>query len=291
MRFFRALLLILFISSHLPTVFAQAKEEKPAPQNILIRAIKNPVLSEMSGLAFSQKHPDKIYTHTDSGGEATVYVLDSLGNEAGKINLQGVKNRDWEDIAVGPGPGGQSFVYVGEIGDNAGVHKEVFIYRFAEPDDLTQEVSLKPEVLAFTYSGGARDAESLFVDPLSGDIFVVSKRDSHNTLFRIKSSDFGKGKVEAEELVKFPFTSATAADISADGRQILIKNYFKVFYWTRGEGQTVAEALSLASKEIPYVPEPQGEAIGFRPDGKAFYTISEKRFNIAPVLYLYLLKD
>src|SRR5690606_28469393 len=115
MRFFRALLLILFISSHLPTVFAQAKEEKPAPQNILIRAIKNPVLSEMSCLAFSQKHPDKIYTHTDSGGEATVYVLDSLGNEAGKINLQGVKNRDWEDIAVGPGPGGQSFVYVGEI--------------------------------------------------------------------------------------------------------------------------------------------------------------------------------
>lgn len=267
--------------------FAQQPANSIYLQGIPIRTIDNPVLEEMSGLAFSKNHPDKFYTHTDSGGEAAVYVLDSLGNEFGKIILEEVENRDWEDIAVGPGPKGKSYVYVAEIGDNAGVHKSVKIYRFPEPEKLEKKITLKPEVLKFNYPDGAMDAESLFVDPISGDLFVVSKRDSQNTLFRLKSDDFGKKDVVGKEVGKLPFTSATAADISQDGSKILIKNYFKIYYWDRKKGESVAEALSKAPRELPYVPEPQGEAIGFQPDGKAFYTISEKRYNIHPVLYRY----
>lgn len=242
-------------------------------------------------MAFSKNHPDKFYTHTDSQGEPAVYVLDSLGNEVGKINLVGVENRDWEDIAVGPGPGGKSYVYVAEIGDNLGVHQSVQVFRFQESNDFSGELDLEPDILTFTYPEGARDAESFFVDPISGDLFVVSKRDRQNVLFRLKPDDFGKKDVVAQEMTKFAFTSATAADISQDGSKILIKNYFKVYYWERKKGQSVAEALSQTPTELPYVPEPQGEAIGFRPDGTAYYTISEKRFDIKPVLYLYPLKN
>ncbi len=279
-------LLILFFL--LPfSAFAQQKIDSVYKAGIAIRTIDNPVLEEMSGLAFSKNHPDKFYTHTDSGGEASVYVLDSLGNEIGKITLRDVENRDWEDIAVGPGPRGKSYVYVAEIGDNSGVHKSVRIYRFPEPDRMEKTITLKPEELKFNYPDGAMDAESLFVDPISGDLFVVSKRDKQNTLFRLKSNDFEKKAVVAEELGKLPFTSATAADISQDGSKILIKNYFKIYYWDRKQGESVGDALSRTPKELPYVPEPQGEAIGFQPDAKAFYTISEKRFNIHPVLYRY----
>lgn len=256
-----------------------------------ISTIENPVLEEMSGLAFSKNHPGIFYTHTDSGGEVAVFVLDSLGNEVGKITLEGAENRDWEDIAIGPGPGGKSYVYVAEIGDNLGVHQSVRILRFQEPEKLLKEISLNPEVLTFTYPGGARDAESFFVDPISTDLYVVSKRDAQNTVFRLKSDDFGKKDVVALELIKLSFTSATAADISQDGSRILIKSYFKVYYWERKKGQSIAEALSQTPQELPYVPEPQGEAIGFQSDGKAYYTISEKRFNIKPVLYKYPLKD
>jgi hypothetical protein len=273
------------------TAFAQQIPDSVYLAGVPIGTIENPVLEEISGLAFSKNHPDRIYVHTDSGGEVAVFVLDSEGNEIGKIRLEGVENRDWEDIAVGPGPGGKSYVYVAEIGDNLGVHQSVQIFRFPEPGKLSGEISLKPEILTFTYPDGAKDAESFFVDPVSGDLFVVSKRDSKNTLFRLKESDFGKEKVVAEELLKLPFTSATAADISQDGSKILIKNYFKVYYWERKKGESVAEALSHAPKELPYVPEPQGEAVGFQPDGKSYYTISEKRFNILPVLYRYPAKN
>lgn len=239
----------------------------------------------MSGLAFSLIHPDKFYTHTDSGGEAAVYVLDSTGNELGKITLKGVKNRDWEDIAVGPGPKGKTYIYVAEIGDNAGIYESVKIFRFEEPSKIEKKTEIKPQILEFNYPGGAMDAESLLVDPIFGDLFVISKRDSQNTIFCLNSQDFGKKNVIAQEVGKLPFSSATAADISQDGTKILIKNYFKIFFWEREIGESVAQALTKAPKELPYVPEPQGEAVGFQPDGNAFYTISEKRFDIHPVLY------
>lgn len=265
--------------------------QQPAPafylQGIAIHTIENSVLEEMSGLVFSKNHPDKFYTHTDSGGEAAVYVLDSLGNEVGKIILEGVENRDWEDIAVGPGPNGKSYVYVAEIGDNAATYKSVKIYRFLEPTKIAKTITVNPEVLKFKYPDGAMDAESFFVDPVSGDLFVVSKRDKQNTVFRLKSTDFGKNDVVAKKEGKLPFTSATAADISQDGSKILIKNYYKIFFWDRKKGESVVQTLARAPKELPYVAEPQGEAIGFQPNGKAFYTISEKRFNIHPVLYRY----
>lgn len=272
------------------SAFAQQVPDSLYLPGILIRTIENPVLEEMSGLVFSKNHPGKFYTHTDSGGEVVVFVLDSIGNEVGKILLEGVENRDWEDIAIGPGPGGKSYVYVAEIGDNLGVHQNVMIFRFPEPEKVSAEITLTPEILAFTYPDGAMDAESMFVDPVSGDLFVVSKRDSPNTLFRLKSDDFGKGNVVVEKLIKLPITGATAADISQDGSRILIKNYFKVYYWERKKEQSIAEALTQTPRELPYVPEPQGEAIGFQPDGKAYFTISEKRFDIFPVLYRYPLK-
>ena len=48
--------------------------------------------------------------------------------------LAGVENRDWEDIAVGPGPdASKSYVYVADIGDNEGQYQYKYIYRFEEP--------------------------------------------------------------------------------------------------------------------------------------------------------------
>jgi hypothetical protein len=247
--------------------------------------INNPILEEISGLAFSQKHPNLIYVHTDSGGEAAVYLLDSLGKELGVMELEGVKNRDWEDIAVGPGPGGKPYVFVAEIGDNAGIHGEICIFRFPEPNSIAAKNSVKPEVLRLTYPGGARDAETLMVDPISGDLFIVSKRDDKNTLYRVPQSAFSKGKATLEKLHNLDFTSSVAGDISSDGSKILIKNYFTIYYWERKTGESIPQALQRVPKRLPYVPEPQGEAIGFNPSGNSFFTISEKRFNIHPTLY------
>ncbi|PZX52102.1 hypothetical protein LV84_03510 [Algoriphagus ratkowskyi] len=259
-------------------------------EGVAVGILTDKVLDEISGMSTSRTVPGLIYVHNDSGGEAAVYLLDSLGKSVGKIEFLGVKNRDWEDIAVGPGADGKSYIYVGEIGDNNAVHDEIALYRIPEPVTFSSNSRVTPQKITLKYPGGPRDAESLMVDPISGDIFIISKRDSLNTLYRLPANKFGAGDLQLEELIKLPITSAVGADISADGSQILVKNYFSIYYWKRTIGESIEQAMTRTPIELPYSPEPQGEAIGFLPSGKAYYTLSEKRFDIEPVLYKYTAK-
>lgn len=281
-------ILVLFLSYS--CVSAQEELVTTFGEGVPIATLQDGRLDEISGLSCSRTVPGVIYVHNDSGGEAAVYLLDSLGNNLGKIELLETENRDWEDIAIGPGGDGKSFIYIGEIGDNNSVHDEIVIYRVPEPESLKSTIQVIPQKILGKYPGGARDAESLMVDPITGEIFIISKRDSVNTLYRLPSNTFNGATVELEELIKLPFSSATAADISADGSQILVKNYLSIYYWKRSPGETVAKAMSREPIQLPYSPEPQGEAIGFLPDGKAYYTLSEKRFDLDPVLYKYTAK-
>lgn len=295
-HYMKLLLFLYFFPSMLMLNIPQpnlVQLEKKSVQNIFtnqnnIGLLENKEIEEASGMAFSRTHDGLIYTHNDSGGGRRVFVIDSLGKGLGVFKLKGVWNRDWEDIAVGPGPDPKlNYIYVGEIGDNQERYTNIFIYRFPEPEQFLEGMEVEPEVLKLTYPDGAKDAETLMVDPISKDIFILSKRDSLNILYKTNQDAFEKKEAVLEKLMELPFTMSVAGDISADGREILIKNYFTVYYWTRNENETIEQALSRDPLILPYKPEPQGEAIGFHPNGKSYFTLSEKRFNIEPVLYRY----
>ena len=256
-----------------------------------VATIEEGVLSEISGLVVSRKHHGIIYTHNDSGNKPEVYMLDSLGKYLGKIRLMGVYNRDFEDISFGPGPvKDQDYLYVGDIGDNVGTHQELFLYRFPEPNKLSENLEILPEKFVLQYPDGPKDSETMMVDPWNGDVFLLSKRDSSNVLYRAPAELLGPEPTVLEKVMTLPITMSTGGDISADGKHILIKNYWTVYYWAREEGQSIESALSKKPLMLPYKPEPQGEAIGFAADGSSYYTISEQRFRITPVLYKYTLK-
>jgi hypothetical protein len=250
--------------------------------------LENEEIDEGSGIAFSRTYDGLIYTHNDSGGGRRIYVIDTLGKGSVVFKIKGVWNRDWEDIAVGPGPDPKlNYVYVGDIGDNQAKFSSIFIYRFAEPVEFLEGMEVEPDILKLTYPDGPKDAEVLMVDPISKDIFILSKRDSLNILYKTTQEAFEKKEEVLEKVMELPFTMSVGGDISADGKEILIKNYFTVYYWVRNENETVDQALSRDPLILPYKPEPQGEAIAFHPNGKSYFTLSEKRFNIEPVLYRY----
>lgn len=292
----KLLLFLYFFPSMLMLNIPQPKMvklEKKAVQNLFtnqisIGALENAEIDEASGLVFSRTHEGLIYTHNDSGGGRKVYVIDSLGKGMGVFKLKGVWNRDWEDIAVGSGPDPKlNYVYVGDIGDNLAKFTNIFIYRFPEPEQFIEGMEVEPEILKLTYPDGAKDAETLMVDPISKDIFILSKRDSLNILYKTTQEAFENKEAVLEKVMELPFTMSVAGDISLDGKEILIKNYFTVYYWKRNENETVGQALARDPLILPYKPEPQGEVIAFHPNGKSYFTVSEKRFNIEPVLYRY----
>ena len=87
-------------------------------------------LLEISGVAASRINAGILYIHNDSGNPNQIYLTDATGADKGTLTLTPVGNRDWEDIAVGPGPvTGKNYVYVADIGDNDSKYSSVFVYR------------------------------------------------------------------------------------------------------------------------------------------------------------------
>src|SRR5947209_17594710 len=77
-----------------------------------------PGLTESSGIVASRTYPGVFWTHNDSGDRPRLYAITRDGKLAGRWLVPNAKAYDWEDIAAGPAPGGRTWLYIGDIGDN-----------------------------------------------------------------------------------------------------------------------------------------------------------------------------
>ncbi len=250
-------------------------------------------LDEISGMALSRSYPGVFWVHNDSGDQPRVYAVNGEGKLLGTYTLEGAKAVDWEDMSIGPKAGGGSYLYLADIGDNNARRDSVHVYRVAEPkvdpEQSPVTVTLSGvSAFEFVYEDGARDAEGFFVDPLTGAFYVVSKRELEgNRLYRSTAPKAGRRNT-LTRVARFPFTGSTGADISADGLQVLIRRYSSRTnplmppsgagsYWRRADGSTpIEELLAQPGELVPLAAEVQGEAIAFAPDGKGFYTTTER---------------
>lgn len=266
--------LTLFIVSMLLTATSMAQTAKPE----VLGDLSSDKIKEASGIASSVPLKGCYWTHNDSGNKPEVYLLNSKAELISTFKLEDVTNRDWEDIAEGIGPvKGKHYVYVGDIGDNAGIRSHIRIYRFPEPEKLpAAHVKLTPDVLTLKFPNGGRDAESLMIDPISKQIYILSKREKEISLYKTSQLLFKDGdKVTLEKLIKLPYSWVTSGDISKDGHHIVIKTLTTIYYWHRNSNESVEQAMSKPAKELPYVPEKQGEGITITPDNDGYVTISE----------------
>lgn len=252
-------------------------------------------LSEASGLAYSQKNPGFIWTHQDKNNDNRIFLLDvATGETVASYRVSGTQNRDWEDIEIGPGPEADvPYLYVGDIGDNNQVYSSYRIFRFEEPEfnesHRGQIVTLDIEFdqIDFTYPDKSHDVEALLIDPETLDIFLATKRDFVSMLFVLPYPQSSSESMQAIHAGDFPFRGTTAGCFSRDGKEALIKNGEKIYFWQRKPGQQSVEMFSDTPELAPYDPvEVQGEAISFDDEG-GYYTISEFSNGVTPELYYY----
>ncbi|MGY8768358.1 MAG: hypothetical protein ACKVH8_08020 [Pirellulales bacterium] len=215
-------------------------------------------INENSGIAISRKNSNTMYAIEDGGSHAGFWALTIDGQHLGKYVFQDGTNRDTEDISIGPGPiAGKDYIYVGDIGDNAAKRSSLQLYRVAEPvihadvqANTPVDQNIDYEKITLKYPDGARDSEAFFIDPITGDFFLISKRDGNNALrlYRVPANklvDKATITMTFEHLV--PIRKwCTAADILADGKYIVtcsnVPESGRVF--TRQPGQTVSDALN-----------------------------------------------
>jgi hypothetical protein len=237
-------------------------------------------VTEASGLVASRQNEDVFWVHNDSGDSARLFAMNRSGTHLGVYTIDGATAVDWEDIAIGPGPApGIDYLYIADMGDNGGTRSSVTVYRIPEPfvqlDQQPVTVNLTgAESLEFVYSDGSRDAETLLVDPLSGDIVVVSKREAASRVYKAEYPQSTSATNTFQYVGDLTFSWATGGDVSALGDEVLVKSSDTVTMYDRVPGANLWGALLTLGTNVPYTVEPQGEAISFDADGN-YYTVSE----------------
>jgi len=232
----------------------------------------------------SRAHRGVLWTHNDSGDGPRVFAVTRDGELLADVEITDARAVDWEDIAIGPAPGGGDALYLADTGDNDAVRPDVAVYRVPEPDPRGAGAgairSAPAARLALRYPDRAHDAEALLVDPRSGALVVVTKSfgasagvyvaqrpsaTATTTLHRRATLSLGVGE------------AVTAGDVSADGRTIALRSYGRAFVWRRRPGESIAAALRRrpCSPPVGLFAEGQGEALALTAHGGAFYTVPE----------------
>ena len=274
-------------------------------------------LPEISGIACSRVTPGYIWMQSDDY-ETRIIATDEKGDKLYKKVLFNKQIRwDWEDMSGGVYEG-KNYLFIGAFGDNEETDGEYSIVYLEEPaigDSETETIT--PSRIKYVYSDGKKhNAEALMYDNREQMLYIITKvyydvcqvfkmpfrldyGDEEQTMEYV--CDLGLRSDLGENSNNKPYMGfhlVTAADISPDGKYILIKNhnnivakYSWILLWTREDGESVAETLKRERHPGPlycYNYEWQGEAICWL-DSTTFYTTSDS--DGEPPIFKYTKKN
>jgi len=220
--------------------------------------IKDPRITESSGLAASRLHPGVYWTHNDQDNGPYLYAVDgATGETVARVALSGVGTpRDVEAISIGPG----NKIFVGDIGDNlGGTWPYVWIYELPEPKELKDQ-TVEARQYVVKYADGARDAESMVVHPKTGRVYIIDKNEDGGHLYE------GPAKLSSSGTNVFRPTVpvdlwATDAAFSPDGEQLAVRGYLGGIWYAWNGGK-------IQRKGRISVPLGQGESATYTADGE-----------------------
>jgi hypothetical protein len=242
-------------------------------------------LNEISGIAVSRKNARVIWVVEDSGNGGQVHAVNDAGKLLATYSIGGAAI-DMEDLSVGPGPGGAQYLYIADIGDNTGSRPSVAIYRAPEPDVTFDQAAISAplpmlEPLPFKYPDGSYNAEALIVDPETQDLYIITKDGfaKPNTIYRMTAPHQPATLRTVEPLGATyggPGTdlAVSAADISADGKHIMVRSLRSATHYTRVAGVSIADTILKGTAcDAELAVEDKGESISFSLTG--YYSLSE----------------
>lgn len=253
--------------------------------------LKDPAIKESSGIVASRTNPGLYWTHNDSGDGPFIYAFDARGERRGVWRVTGAAARDWEDIAAGPGRlRNRHYLYIGDIGDNNGRRSEIVVYRVAEPAIAAADARVtkaRPrltetaEAIRLRYPDGAHDAEALLVHPVSGDLYIITKKAFAKPGVYVVRAPLNPTRTTtmtkvAELNIPGIFGGIiTGGDISPDGRRVALCDYTRGYELVLPAGAAFDTIWKQPLQRFALGNRKQGEAVAYRLDGRALLATSE----------------
>lgn len=228
----RHLLLALLLPAVLLAALAGPADgkdkDKKAAKKFRQGRIEAEAVQESSGIVASRRHDGVFWTINDSGNAPSLYAITREGELLGEFPVAGVKNDDWEDLAIDD----DGYLYVADVGNNERGRDAVAVYRVREPDDpraaagaaaATRPPLRVSRVSRLTFPDKPFDCEALFV--LGGSGYLIPKQLKGDTVevYRFDLGPQADGPAVLEPVTRLPIRSpVTAADVSPDGKRLAV---------------------------------------------------------------------
>lgn len=237
------------------------------------------VLVEMSGVVESRAYPGVYWIHGDSGTDPRLVAIDTNGEVLAEVKIAGAPNTDWEDICTDDA----GHLYIGDIGNSKEMFPARYIYKIAEPDPHNPPSNAVQvlERLRFKYPGKERfNIESLFWR--AGSLYVIPRTVGPIAIYRVEP--IGDHEARLVEVAVLRGPSATGADVSSDGKRLLVCSPYCVTVYPLTDDDSFVDAAG--AKRVTYPAEGGVEACCFtesgvvvgREDG-AVYVISAEQIE------------
>jgi hypothetical protein len=284
--------------------------------HVLVGTLDTADVPESSGLVASRQNPGIYWTHNDSGAYAPrvwAFRLNDADVAAGTplakgyVQLSNATLFDWEDISAGPA----NTIYILDGGDNPPCNRtDKRIYRFTEPqlnpDGAPVALNATAGFIRFEYPDSSNpaapadedteryDCEALMVHPVTGDIYMVTKRDTASAgvarVFRLMASDIvwdsqdvhvleSVTDLTAEIAADNFFGQVTGGDIDPAGNRVVLRNYAPSAYEFVLPAGAPFDAIFAQPPAFIFMgallSEGQGESIAYAADGGDLITTAE----------------
>jgi hypothetical protein len=192
-------------------------ETRPQKAWAPIGRLEHAQISECSGIVASRKYPGIYWVHNDSGHDASLFAVKESGELVAHVRLREAPNTDWEDIAADD----QGHLFIGDIGNNVGLFPVRYVYEIEEPDPYAERAS-PPEVLRrikYSMPDGRANVEAMYVR--QGQIYLIARTPTRKArVLRLEETESGTAR--AVEFAEVPARDVTGADLSADGRRLVV---------------------------------------------------------------------
>lgn len=262
------LLLLIFFLLYSCTNFGQLTFINDLPSS----------LKEVSGIE-TTPNSDLIWMLNDGGNKPELYGFDQNGKTKKVVKIS-AKNHDWEDLASDP----QGNLYIGDFGNNANKRENLVILKVLAAD-LNSDKKIEVERINFKYPDQEKfppkkkqwhfDSESFLFYNDSLYIFTKSRvknKFGKTNLYKVPAT---RGNHIATYINSFETCDdiecwITAADISDDGKKVILLNHKSAWLFTNFKGD---DFFSGKATELPFGADlTQKEGLCFKDENTLYIT-------------------
>jgi hypothetical protein len=252
-------------------------------QAVRVGEIDDPRINESSGLAFSRRGQNILWTHNDSGDGPNLYAMDTNGHLRGIFAVSGAQAYDWEEMAACTLEGTPCLV-VADTGDNDEIREMCTLYWVPEPEVSESGPVVTGTVTAlhrleFVYEDGPRDCEAIAVAEDGRTVYLISKTGKKHLPCQVYEIALPAapwvGTLVARAVAQLDIPKVVALDFAPDGQRAIVLTYGDAFEYTRHPGQSWREVFFSSPQTLAMPWRSQGEAICYGPDSLTLYLTSE----------------